>query len=63
MVVVVLVILAIAAGLLLSNGFEATGDCVYVFEGTTYRYPDYTEAECDAYCSNVRYGSCYWSGP
>lgn len=58
--VVLLVIVAVAAVAFISLTGGATGDCVYTFEGRTSRYPNYSESECDAYCSNVRYGSCWF---
>ncbi len=65
-IIIVIVFLLIGGGiaaLFLLDGFGATGPCVYVFEGQYNRYPNYTEAECDAYCSRIQYGSCWWDGP
>lgn len=61
LVVIVVVVIAIggAAAYFLA-GPGAAGDCVYIFEGTTNRYPDYSEGECDAFCADVRFGGCYW---
>ncbi len=57
--VAVLAVGGIAAGIFFLSG-GATGDCVRIFEGTRSEYPNYSEAECDAFCEPLRFGSCFF---
>ncbi len=57
--VAVLAVGGIGAAIFFFSG-GATGDCVYIFEGRRNEFPNYSEAECDAFCEPLRFGSCFF---